>query len=186
VSLRRAPQLGIMASVGRKLKKPKVDKRGRVSAGLLLWRRKRGRVEVLLGHPGGPYFAHRNEGEWTVLKGEIEPGEDALAVARREFSEETGQPPPMGSPVELGRIQQKSGKVVHAWGVEGDVDPDACTSNTFDMEWPPGSGQVESFPEIDRVAWFPLPEARRRIKPAQAPFLDRLQSEIEAHDSRRR
>jgi predicted NUDIX family NTP pyrophosphohydrolase len=120
-----------------------------------------------------------------VLKGEIEPGEDALAVARREFSEETGQPAPAGPPVELGRIQQKSGKVVQAWGVQGDVDADACTSNTFDMEWPPGSGQVESFPEIDRVAWFPLPEARRRIKPAQAPFLDRLENAIEAHDSRR-
>jgi predicted NUDIX family NTP pyrophosphohydrolase len=171
--------------MGRKLKKPKVDKRGRVSAGILLWRRERGTVEVLLGHPGGPFFARRDQGHWTVLKGEIEPGEDPLAVARREFSEETGQPAPTGSPIELGTIRQKSGKVVHAWAMEGDVDPDACTSNTFDMEWPPGSGHVQSFPEIDRVAWFLVPEARGWIKPAQAPFLDRLEDAIDPHDSRR-
>ena len=155
-------------------KEPKVDKRGRVSAGMLPWRHRNGRLEVLLGHPGGPYFVRKDAGHWTVLKGEIETGEDAVAVARREFAEETGQPAPEGPLVELGRIRQKSGKVVHAWAVRGDVDADACRSNTFEMEWPPRSGRIESFPEIDRVAWFDLDEARRMIKAAQEPFLDRL------------
>ena len=157
-------------------KKPKVDKRGRVSAGLLPWRRRDGRLEVLLGHPGGPYFVRKDAGHWTVLKGEIEPGEDAVAVARREFAEETGQPPPEGPLVPLGRIRQKSGKVVHAWAVEGDVDADACASNTFDMEWPPRSGRIQTFPEIDRVAWFDVPQARTMIKAEQAPFLDALEA----------
>jgi predicted NUDIX family NTP pyrophosphohydrolase len=164
-------------------KEPKVDKRGRVSAGLLPWRRRDGRVEVLLGHPGGPYFVRKDAGHWTVLKGEIEPGEEAVAVARREFAEETGQPAPDGPLVELGRIRQKSGKVVHAWAVEGDVDADTCASNTFDMEWPPRSGRIESFPEIDRVAWFDLPAARRMIKAAQEPFLDRLLESERAADA---
>jgi predicted NUDIX family NTP pyrophosphohydrolase len=156
-------------------RKPKVDKTGRTSAGLLLWRRRDGRLEVLLGHPGGPYFAKKDHGHWTVLKGEVDPGEELLSVARREFAEETGFPAPDGPTVELGRIRQKSGKVVLAWALQGDLDPAAATSNTWEVEWPPRSGRMATFPEIDRVAWFDLPEARRRIKPAQAPFLDRLE-----------
>ena len=160
------------------VRKPKVDKTGRTSAGLVPWRRRDGRVEVLLGHPGGPYFAKKDHGHWTVLKGEVEPGEDLIAVARREFAEETGAPAPEGPLHELGSIRQKSGKEVLAWAVEGDLDPARAVSNTFLLEWPPRSGRTVPFPEIDRVAWFDLSEARRRIKPAQAPFLDRLESLI--------
>jgi predicted NUDIX family NTP pyrophosphohydrolase len=152
--------------------KPKVDKTGRTSAGILLWRRREGRVEVLLGHPGGPYFAGK---DWTVLKGEVDPGEDLLAVARREFEEETGHPLPEGPTIELGEIRQKSGKRVLVWAVEGDLDTQTAVSNSFEMEWPPRSGRIREFPEIDRVAWFDLGEARVKIKAAQAPFLDRIE-----------
>jgi len=155
-------------------KKPRVDKTGRISAGILLWRRGRGGLEVLLGHPGGPYFARKDAGDWTVLKGEVEPGEDLFDVARREFEEETGSAAPDGGAIELGEIQQKSGKRVVAWALEGDLDPEAAVSNTFEMEWPPRSGRRQSFPEIDRVGWFGLEEGRTKIKGAQAPFLDRL------------
>jgi predicted NUDIX family NTP pyrophosphohydrolase len=161
-----------------KIRKPKVDKTGRTSAGILLWRRFGGRLEVLLGHPGGPYFAKKDHGHWTVLKGEVEPGEDLLDVARREFGEETGHPAPEGRAVELGRIRQKSGKVVVAWAVQGDLDPATATSNTCQIEWPPRSGRMATFPEIDRVEWFDLPEAGKRIKPAQIPFLDRLRASL--------
>lgn len=156
-------------------RKPKVSKAGLVSAGILLWRRRGGRLEVLLGHPGGPYFARKGEGDWTVLKGEVEPGEELVAVALREFEEETGHPIP-GDPdlIDLGEIRQKSGKVVVAWAVEGDLDPARAQSNTFEMEWPPRSGRIQAFPEIDRVEWFRLKKARAKIKGAQAPFLDRL------------
>ena len=156
-------------------KKPKVDKSGRTSAGILLWRRLEGRLEVLLGHPGGPYFAGKDADHWTVLKGEFDPGEDPVEVARREFEEETGQEPPNGPAIELGEIRQKSGKRVLAWAVEGDLDPETTASNTFEMEWPPHSGRTREFPEIDRVAWFELAEARVKIKAAQAPFLERLE-----------
>jgi predicted NUDIX family NTP pyrophosphohydrolase len=156
--------------------KPKVNKTGRTSAGVLLWRRRKGRLEVLLGHPGGPYFARKDEGDWTVLKGEVERGEELTAVARREFEEETGHPLDDEAPmVELGEIRQKSGKVVLAWAVEGDLDAEAAVSNTFEMEWPPRSGRTAEFPEIDRVDWFTLTKARVKIKGAQAPFLDRLE-----------
>jgi predicted NUDIX family NTP pyrophosphohydrolase len=157
-------------------KKPKVDKRGRVSAGILLWRRRDGELEVLLGHPGGPYFAKKDAGDWTVLKGEIDDADEAPTdVARREFAEETGHQLPAGAElIPLGDIRQRSGKLVYAWGAEGDLDPAAAVSNTFEMEWPPFSGTVATFPEIDRVAWFGLGEAREKIKGAQAPFLDRL------------
>ena len=155
--------------------KPKVDKAGRISAGILLWRRRGGRLEVLLGHPGSPYFARKDEGDWTVLKGEVEPGEELEDVARREFAEETGHPVGDGTAlIELGDIRQKSGKLVIAWAAEGDLDPEDAVSNTFDMEWPPRSGRMETFPEIDRVAWFGLKKARVKIKAAQCPFLDRL------------
>jgi predicted NUDIX family NTP pyrophosphohydrolase len=159
-------------------RKPRVDKTGRTSAGILLWRRGPAGPEVLLGHPGGPYFARKDAGDWTVLKGEAEPGEDLRDVARREFAEEAGSEAPGGPAVELGEIQQKSGKRVVAWALEGDLDPGAAVSNTFEMEWPPRSGNVRSFPEIDRVGWFGLGDARTKIKAAQAPFLDRLEQAL--------
>ncbi len=151
----------------------------RTSAGVVLWRRRGGRLEVLLGHNGGPYFARKDEGHWTILKGEVEPDEDVAAVARREFAEETGHELPDGPMRELGEIHQKGGKVVVAWAVEGDLDPDTAVSNTFEMEWPPRSGRTQTFPEIDRVTWFDLPEARGKIMAAQAPFLDRLETALD-------
>ena len=156
-------------------RKPKIDKSGRTSVGILLWRRRKDRLEVLLGHPGGPYFAGKDADHWTVLKGEVEPGEDLVAVARREFAEETGHQVPDGPLIDLGEIRQKSGKRVLAWAVNGDLDSETAVSNSFEMEWPPRSGRVREFPEIDRVAWFDLGEARMKIKAAQAPFLDRLE-----------
>jgi predicted NUDIX family NTP pyrophosphohydrolase len=154
------------------------DKRGRVSAGILLWREQAGRVEVLLAHMGGPHWVKKDLGHWTVPKGEIAPGEERMAVARREFLEETGHAVPDGPLIGLGEITQKSGKVVVAWAVRGDLDPAQAFSNTFDMEWPPRSGRIQSFPEIDRVEWFGLDEAARRLKAAQVPFLERLQAAL--------
>lgn len=148
----------------------------RRSGGILLWRKREGRPEVLLGHPGGPLFTKKDADTWSVLKGEIEPGEDPFEVARREFEEETGQPPPDGEAVDLGEIRQKGGKVVTAWAIVGDLDPAQATSNTFEMEWPPHSGRFAEFPEIDRVEWFDLDTARTKIKEAQIPFLERLES----------
>lgn len=146
-----------------------------MSAGILLFRVAGGRLEVLLGHPGGPFFRARNEGAWSILKGEVEPGEDLLGVARREFEEETGSSVPDGAVLALGSVVQKGGKLVWAWAVEGDLDPAAAVSNTFEMEWPPGSGRRERFPEIDRVEWFAPADARRCITAAQAVFIDRLE-----------
>jgi predicted NUDIX family NTP pyrophosphohydrolase len=148
--------------------------RSNLSAGILLYRRSAEHLEVLLGHPGGPFFANKDEGHWTVLKGEGEPGDDLEALARREFEEETGHAAPDGEPIPLGEIRQRGGKVVHAWALEGDLDPAEATSNTFEMEWPPRSGRTKEFPEIDRVAWFELAEARTKLKAEQTPFLDRL------------
>lgn len=168
------------------VRKPKVDKSGRTSAGILLWRSRGGRLEVLLGHPGGPYFSGKDADHWTVLKGEVDPGEDLLAVARREFEEETGSPPPEGPAIELGEIRQKSGKRVLAWAVEGDLDTQSAVSNSFEMEWPPRSGRMREFPEIDRVEWFGLDDARDKIKAAQATFLDRLERTLsDEHDRAR-
>jgi predicted NUDIX family NTP pyrophosphohydrolase len=155
----------------------------RISAGILLFRRSPGGLEVLLGHPGGPFHANRDLGDWSIPKGEVEPGEDLYAVARREFEEETGHAPPASTaatPIALGTIVQKGGKVVHGWALEGDLDPAAAVSNTFSMRWPPVVGAVTAFPEIDRVAWFDPDEARRRLKAAQTPFLDRLAAELRA------
>jgi predicted NUDIX family NTP pyrophosphohydrolase len=148
----------------------------RVSSGILLYRRAGGQLQVLLAHPGGPFFARKDDGHWTIPKGEVDPGEELFEVGRREFQEETGQPLPDGPSLELGSIVQKGGKIVHGWAVEGDLDPDAGSSNTFELEWPPRSGRRQTFPEIDRVAWFDPHEARRRIKPTQIPFIDRLES----------
>jgi predicted NUDIX family NTP pyrophosphohydrolase len=150
----------------------------RRSAGLLPWRRRGDVLEVLLGHHGGPYFARKDLGSWTVIKGEFEPGEAALDVARREFEEETGFPAREGRLIDLGEIRQKGGKLVQAWAVEGDLDPALAVSNTFDLEWPPGSGHVQAFPEIDRVEWFDLPTARAKVKATQVPLLDRLEDSL--------
>jgi predicted NUDIX family NTP pyrophosphohydrolase len=155
----------------------------RQSAGILLFRRTPGSadaVEVLLAHPGGPFFTTRDEGHWSIPKGEPDDGEaDLLAVARREFAEEVGFAPPATGPdgeppLSLGTIVQKGGKVVHAWAIEGDLDPADAVSNTFEMEWPPRSGRRQAFPEIDRVTWFTPSDARARLKPTQIPFVDRL------------
>jgi predicted NUDIX family NTP pyrophosphohydrolase len=148
--------------------------RGARSAGLLLFRHTGQGVEVLLGHMGGPFFARRESGAWTVPKGEYDPGEPAWEAARREFREELGLPPPDGEALPLGEVRQSGGKTVTAWAVEADLDPAAVVPGTFEMEWPPGSGRVREFPELDRVAWFPLDRAREVIVGAQTAFLDRL------------
>lgn len=155
-------------------------KSGLTSAGVLLWRRYEDRVEVLLAHQGGPFWVKKDLGHWTIPKGEAEPGEEFVAVALREFAEETGHEVPDAPLLHLGEIRQKSGKLVLAWAAEGDLDPATAVSNTFDMEWPPHSGRIQAFPEIDRVEWFDLEEARRRLKAAQVPFLDRLTAALAA------
>jgi predicted NUDIX family NTP pyrophosphohydrolase len=152
----------------------------RRSAALLLYRRHGGELEVLLAHPGGPLWAKRDTGAWSVPKGEIERDEDPIAVARREFEEETGQQAPVGELVPLGEVRQKSGKLVVAWAAEGDLDPATAKSNTFPLEWPPGSGNWIDVPEVDRVAWFGLDEARERLNPAQVAFVDRLAAMVGA------
>jgi predicted NUDIX family NTP pyrophosphohydrolase len=154
----------------------RVNKAGVVSAGILLFRQREGGLELLLAHQGGPYWRTKDLGHWTIPKGEVEPGEALLDVARREFAEEVGLEIAFTDDLPLGEITQKSGKVVVAWAVEGNLDPALASSNTFSMEWPPRSGRVEVFPEIDRVEWFDASEARRRMKPAQVPFVDRLEA----------
>ncbi|MFD4952729.1 MULTISPECIES: NUDIX domain-containing protein [unclassified Streptomyces] len=149
-------------------------RRGRRSAGLLLFRRSGDGLEVLLGHMGGPFFARRDAGAWTVPKGEYDPEEPAWDAARREFQEELGLPPPDGEAVPLGEVRQTNGKTVTAWAVEGDLDPAAVVPGTFLMEWPPRSGRTQEFPELDRVAWLGLDRAREVIVTAQSAFLDRL------------
>ncbi|NEC29272.1 NUDIX domain-containing protein [Streptomyces sp. SID8111] len=147
---------------------------GARSAGLLLFRRTGPEVEVLLGHMGGPYFARRDAGAWTVPKGEYEPDEPALDAARREFREELGVAPPDGPALPLGEVRQAGGKTVTVWAVEADLDPATVVPGTFTMEWPPKSGRTREFPELDRVAWLPLDRARAVIVSAQTAFLDRL------------
>jgi predicted NUDIX family NTP pyrophosphohydrolase len=148
------------------------------SAGVLLYRNGRDGREVLLVHPGGPFWAKRDAGAWSIPKGEYADGEDPRAAARREFEEELGSALPAGAPLrELGEVRQKNGKLVVAWAAEGDFDASAARSNTFEMEWPPRSGRRQEFPEIDRAEWFPLAQAREKLLPAQAAFLDRLEAE---------
>jgi predicted NUDIX family NTP pyrophosphohydrolase len=149
------------------------------SAGLLLYRRTSEGLEVFIVHPGGPYFASKDDGVWSVPKGEVEAGEDPLAVARREFVEETGQTleacNATGEPQGLGEIRQAGGKRVEAWALEGDWPVDAeLVSNTFALEWPPRSGRMKEFPEVDRGGFVPLADARTKLNPAQVEFLDRL------------
>lgn len=151
--------------------------RATTSAGLLLYRRAPGGLQVLLAHPGGPFWRNHDHGAWTIPKGEGAPGEDAAATARREFGEEIG-PAPDGELLALGRIRQKGGKWVEAFALEGDFDLAALRSNLFELEWPPRSGQRRQFPEIDRAAWFPLDEARTRIRDTQAELLDRLAARL--------
>jgi predicted NUDIX family NTP pyrophosphohydrolase len=146
------------------------------SAGLLLSRNHDGRLEVLLVHPGGPFWKRRDEGAWSIPKGEIEPGESPLDVARREFREELGQDAPSGELRPLGSVRQAGGKVVHAWTAPGDLDTTRIDSMRFEMEWPPRSGKRESFPEVDRAEWFDLHTARLKILDAQRAFIDRLEA----------
>ncbi len=147
------------------------------SAGVLAYRRRDGELEVLLAHPGGPFWSRKDEGAWTIPKGEYVDGEESFAAAKREFAEETGAVIE-GDFLPLGEVRQASGKVVSAWAHETDLDAGAIRSNTFELEYPPRSGKMRTFPEIDRAAWFRMPEARGKIHPAQAAFLDRLLAEL--------
>ena len=147
------------------------------SAGLLMFRLRKPGFEVLLAHPGGPYWSRKDDGAWTLPKGELAEGEEALAAALREFTEETGfVPAPPYLP--LGDVRLKSGKRVSAWAFEGDADPARLVCNRFEMEWPPRSGRLQSFPEIDRAAWFDPEAARRKLLPAQRPLIDRLEAAL--------
>jgi predicted NUDIX family NTP pyrophosphohydrolase len=154
----------------------------RRSAGLLLYRHTAPGLEVLLVHPGGPLWARRDLGAWSIPKGEYADDEDPLAAARREFAEELGSPPPAPASaaelLDLGEIRQKSGKLVHGWAQPGDLDVAEITSNTFAMQWPPRSGQMKEFPEVDRAQWFEPDEARAKLNPAQVVLLDRLQEAL--------
>lgn len=154
------------------------------SAGFLLYRRTDGGIQLLLVHPGGPFWAKKDLGAWSIPKGEYEQGEDPLMAARREFEEELGRPPPVGDGIALGDIKQPGGKLITAFALEGDLDPAALSSNYFEMEWPPKSGRKQSFPEVDRAAWFGETEARTKILKGQAPFIDRLLERLKSVDDR--
>ena len=145
----------------------------RESAGLLMYRVRQGELEFLLVHPGGPFWKNKDAGVWTIPKGEVQPGEDPLAAAQREFEEELGFRA-AGRFVPLTAVRQKSGKLVRAWGFQGDCEPASCKSNTFELEWPPRSGRKQAFPEVDRAAFFTLGQAGDRINPAQLPLLEEL------------
>ena len=151
----------------------------RESAGVLLWRRHNGRLEVLLVHPGGPFWRGKDLGAWTIPKGEPAPGETAADAARREFAEETGQRV-IAPLTPLGRVRQRAGKWVEGFAAEGAFDPATLKSNSFEMEWPPKSGRRQQFPEIDRAEWFALAEARRRINPVQAALIDALERALKS------
>jgi predicted NUDIX family NTP pyrophosphohydrolase len=155
----------------------------KTSAGLLMFRVRNGTVEVLLVHPGGPFFQNKEDGAWTIPKGEVTEGEDLLARARIEFEEELGIAP-SGHWLELGSVKQKGGKVVHAWAFAGDLEEGfELASNTFEMEWPPRSGKTQSFPEVDRASFFSVEEAREKINVAQTAFLDRLIERLDSGES---
>lgn len=153
----------------------------RVSAGLLLHRRRRAALEVLLVHPGGPVWARRDDGAWSIPKGELDdPGDDPLTVARRELTEELGLPAPTGGEIDLGEVRQRGGKRVRAFAVEADLDVSAIRSNTVVIEWPPRSGRHLEVPEVDRAGWFAVDDARRKLNPAQVELLDRLLGHLDA------
>jgi len=154
------------------------------SAGVLLYRRRQRGVEVLLVHPGGPFWARKDEGAWSIPKGEHGPGEDPLAAARREFAEETGTAAPVGEPVALGAFRQPSGKIIEAWAIEGDFDPAALKSNTFTLEWPRRSGRMLEVPEVDRAGWFIPEEAARKLIKGQRPILEALLQRLGQEGSR--
>ncbi len=149
------------------------------SAGLLLFRERAGHLEVLLVHPGGPFWKNKDDGAWSIPKGEFADGDNPLAAARREFEEETGCRAE-GEVIALRPLKQTGGKVVHAWAVRGDLDPDRIRSNTFLLEWPPKSGRRQEFPEVDRAAWFPLDLARQKILRGQVGFIDQLRDDLGA------
>jgi len=151
--------------------------RAGVSAGLLLYRQSRGRLELFLAHPGGPFWSRRDAGAWTIPKGAVNEGESLMDAACREFTEETGVTP-SGPYLALGSIRQRSGKTVHAWAWQGDADPDSIVSNTTTSEWPRGSGRRLTYPEIDRCAWFEPEAARGKLNPAQSAFVERLESAL--------
>jgi len=146
----------------------------KLSAGLLLYRITDGVVEVLIGHPGGPFWAKKDEGAWSIPKGEYLDGDDPWTAARREFEEELGKPAPAGPRIEFAPLKQPSGKIVTIFAVRGDLDLDGTFSNTFTLEWPKGSGNINEYPEIDRVGWFPVSEARSKLLTGQRPVLDLL------------
>jgi predicted NUDIX family NTP pyrophosphohydrolase len=150
------------------------------SAGILLYRLRTETLEVLLVHPGGPFWKNKDLGAWSLPKGEYEPGEAALDVARREFQEETGSPLGDGELIPLGEIKQSNGKIVTAWALQGDLQADTIHSNFFSMEWPPKSGRRQEFPEVDRAEWFSLPEAKTKILSGQIGFLDRLDDHLQS------
>jgi predicted NUDIX family NTP pyrophosphohydrolase len=150
------------------------------SAGVLLYRTgPDGGVEVLVGHMGGPFWARKDDGGWSIPKGEAGPGEEPFEVARREFAEELGSPVPASEFVDLGELRVSSGKVLTVWAAEGDLDADGTVSNTFSLEWPPRSGRLQEFPEIDRSAWFAVDVARQKLVKGQVPFLDRLLERVD-------
>lgn len=153
--------------------------RSRRSAGILVYRQRGARLEVLLVHPGGPFWARRDAGAWSLPKGEYSQGEEPLAAARREFAEELGTPPPDGEPLDLGEVRQRSGKLVRAWALAGDLDVSKISSNTFELEWPPRSGRILEFPEVDRAGWFEPEQARVKLNPAQADLVERLVGMLE-------
>jgi predicted NUDIX family NTP pyrophosphohydrolase len=148
------------------------------SAGLLIYRTKNKQVEVLLVHPGGPFWAKKDQGAWSIPKGEFEEGEEPLLAAKREFKEELGIAVPEGTYFELGSAKQSGGKVVYAWAIEADVDTKQVKSNTFEMEWPPRSGKKQEFPEVDKARWFALGVARQKLGKGQMPLLERLITEL--------
>lgn len=152
-------------------------KRATVSAGLLLYHRTGGELEVLLAHPGGPFWAHRDAGAWSIPKGLVEEGEDVLVAACREFEEETGLRP-TGPFLSLGSVRQKAGKLIYAWAWQGDADPSRLTSNLMRTEWPRGSGRWLRFPEVDRCAWFDPLTAQEKLNPAQTAFIERLEAQL--------
>jgi predicted NUDIX family NTP pyrophosphohydrolase len=152
----------------------------RTSAGLLLYRRRDPAVEVLIGHMGGPFWARKDDAAWSIPKGEYGPGEEPFAVALREFEEELGTPVPADDFVPLGEVKQAGGKVLTVWAAEGNLDATAAHSNTFSLEWPPRSGRIQEFPEIDRAAWLPVDQARAKLVRGQVPLLDRLLAALDA------
>jgi predicted NUDIX family NTP pyrophosphohydrolase len=156
-------------------------KKKNTTAGLLLYRHCDGDLEVFLVHPGGPYWAKKDAGAWSIPKGELEEGENPLEAAKREFTEETGFAI-AGEFRQLDPLKQRSGKIVHAWAVEADCDAALVRSNLFSLEWPPKSGQLQKFPEVDRAQWFSIPEARKRIIAGQIGFLDQLISTLVGND----